>query len=217
MSPRSQVRSPLCDSPEEELANSISHGIGALLSVGALIAMVICAAPHSVWHVVGVSLFGVSLVGLYLASTVFHWVTSVRLKKIFLILDHSFIFILIAGSYMPWVLVTLRGPVGWTLFALVWTFALVGIVLKVKFLPRFQKLGTAVYVLMGWLIVFAVKPLIERIELIDFSWLVAGGLFYTIGVIFFLMRGRRYAHLVWHLFVMAGSACHVSAVFHGVL
>lgn len=210
-------RSHLCESPEEELANSVSHGVGALLSIVALVLMVVAAAPHSVWHVVSVSIFGVSLVMLYLASTIFHWVSSRRLKKVFQLLDHACIFILIAGSYMPWVLVNLRGPWGWTIFGLVWGLAIIGIILKAIFLPRFDKVGTAIYVLMGWLIVIAFKPLLDQTEWIEVVWLVAGGLFYTIGVYFYLMKNRKYSHLVWHIFVMGGSACHVVAVLIGVI
>jgi len=204
------------ESPEEELANSLSHGIGALLSIVALVVMIIFAAPKSAWHVIGVSLFGISLVLLYLASMVFHWVSSERLKRFFRFLDHSFIFILIAGSYMPWLLVTLRGPLGWTLFALLWGLAIAGIVMKAVFLPRFEKLSTALYLAMGWMMVLAIGPLVEKTGWLELSWLVAGGLFYTIGVIFFLMK-RKFAHFVWHLFVLGGSACHVTAVFFGVI
>ena len=210
-------RSRLCESPAEELANTISHGIGACLSIAALVTMIVLAAPQSAWHVVGVSIFGASLVLLYLASMVFHWVTSEKLKNLFHILDHSFIFVLIAGSYMPWLLVTIRSPLGWTIFGVIWSLTIVGIILKVIFLPKYQKLGTAVYIAMGWIIVFAGKPLLEKAGVVELSWLAAGGLCYTVGVIFFLMKGKKFAHLVWHLFVMGGSACHVTAVFQGVI
>ena len=209
-------RSELCESPEEELSNAISHGIGAVLSVVGLVVMVKLAAPLSLWHVTSVAVFGSSLILLYLASTVYHLVTTHRLKRIFQILDHALIFVLIAGSYTPWLLVNLRGPWGWSLFFVVWGIAPAGMVLKAFFLPRFARLGTALYVLMGWIVCIAIKPLIESVGPFGMAWLVAGGLCYTGGVAFFLMK-RRFAHLIWHLFVMAGSICHVVAVVTGVI
>lgn len=209
-------RSELCESPEEELSNAISHGIGAILSVVGLVIMVKLAVPLSGWHVTSVAVFGSSLILLYAASTVYHLVTTHRLKRIFQILDHALIFVLIAGSYTPWLLVNLRGPWGWSLFFVVWGIALAGMVLKAFFLPRFDKLGTALYVVMGWIVCIAIKPLIESVGPVGMSWLVAGGLCYTGGVAFYLMK-RRFAHLIWHLFVMAGSICHVIAVVTGVI
>ncbi|MDF1824570.1 MAG: hemolysin III family protein [Verrucomicrobiales bacterium] len=209
-------RSELCESPAEELSNAISHGIGAILSVVGLVIMVKLAVPLSAWHVTSVAVFGSSLVLLYVASTVYHLVTTHRLKRIFQILDHALIFVLIAGSYTPWLLVNLRGPWGWSLFFVVWGIALAGMVLKAFFLPRFDKLGTALYVVMGWIVCIAIKPLIESVGPVGMTWLVAGGLCYTGGVAFYLMK-RRFAHLIWHLFVMAGSICHVVAVVTGVI
>ncbi|MDF1657110.1 MAG: hemolysin III family protein [Verrucomicrobiales bacterium] len=209
-------RSELCESPEEELSNAISHGIGAILSVVGLVIMVKLAVPLSGWHVTSVAVFGSSLILLYTASTVYHLVTTHRLKRIFQILDHALIFVLIAGSYTPWLLVNLRGPWGWSLFFVVWGIALAGMILKAFFLPRFQRLGAALYVVMGWIVCIAIKPLIESVGPIGMSWLVAGGLCYTGGVAFFLMK-RKYSHLIWHLFVMAGSICHVIAVVTGVI
>lgn len=209
-------RSELCESPEEELSNAISHGIGAILSVVGLVIMVKLAVPLSAWHVTSVAVFGSSLILLYAASTVYHLVTTHRLKRIFQILDHALIFVLIAGSYTPWLLVNLRGPWGWSLFFVVWGIALAGMILKAFFLPRFQRLGAALYVVMGWIVCIAIKPLIESVGPIGMSWLVAGGLCYTGGVAFFLMK-RKYSHLIWHLFVMAGSICHVIAVVTGVI
>ncbi|MDF2376196.1 MAG: hemolysin III family protein [Verrucomicrobiales bacterium] len=209
-------RSVLCESPEEELFNAISHAIGAFLSVVGLVLMVKLAAPLSGWHVGSVAVFGSSLILLYSASTVYHLVTTHRLKRIFQVLDHALIFVLIAGSYTPWLLVNLRGPWGWSLFFVVWGIALAGMVLKAFFLPRFDKLGTALYVVMGWIVCIAIKPLIESVGPVGMAWLVAGGLCYTGGVAFYLMK-RRFAHFTWHLFVMAGSICHVIAVITGVI
>ncbi len=209
-------RSALCESPEEELFNAISHGIGAVLSVVGLVLMVKLAAPLSAWHVASVAIFGSSLILLYSASTVYHLVTTHRLKRIFQVLDHALIFVLIAGSYTPWLLVNLRGPWGWSLFFVVWGIALAGMVLKAFFLPRFDKHGTALYVVMGWIVCIAIKPLIESVGPVGMAWLVAGGLSYTGGVAFYLMK-RRFSHFTWHLFVMAGSICHVIAVITGVI
>lgn len=210
------VRSELCESPEEERANAISHGIGALLSANGLVIMVVMAAPLSVWHITSVAVFGLSLVLLYLGSTLYHIVTADPWKRLLQIVDHALIFVLIAGSYTPWLLVNLRGPWGWTLLCTVWGVALAGMILKAFFLPRFDRLGTALYVGMGWLICVALKPLIENVNGAGLAWLVAGGLFYTGGVVFYL-RSRRFSHFTWHLFVLAGSLCHMIAVIVGVL
>jgi hemolysin III len=210
-------RSHLCESHEEEVANAVSHGIGAILSAVALGGMICLALPLSVWHVVGVSIFGSSLVLLYLCSAVYHSVTRHHYKRLFQILDHSFIFVLIAGSYTPWLLVNLRGPWGWSLFGVVWALALSGVVMKTILLPRFEKAGTFIYVAMGWLICVAIQPLIENVSLSGLIWLIAGGVCYTVGVAFFVMKKVRFAHFTWHLFVMGGSLCHVVAVILGVL
>lgn len=210
------ARSPLCQSPAEERANVLSHGLGTLLSIVGLVAMIRLALPLGGWHVLGATVFGTSLVALYLASTFYHLVTSHRAKRLFQILDHALIFVLIAGSYTPWLLVNLRGPWGWSLLAVVWGLALGGVVLKAILLPRFEKAGTVLYVAMGWLVCVALKPMIESVPPVGIAWLVAGGLCYTGGVWFFL-RDRPFSHLAWHLCVLAGSFCHVVAVIVGVL
>ena len=210
-------RSVLCESHAEEVANTVSHAIGAILSVVGLGLMLYLAIPLSGWHVVGVSVFGGSLVLLYGASAIYHFVTTHGRKRLFQILDHALIFVLIAGSYTPWLLVNLRGPWGWSLLAAVWGIALGGVILKTILLPRFDKLGTALYVLMGWMICIAIRPLMESVNGVGMAWLVAGGLFYTGGVAFYLRRNLRFGHFIWHLFVMAGSLCHVIAVIFGVL
>ncbi len=210
-------RSVLCESEAEERANSISHALGAVLSAAGLAFMVWLAAPLSAWHVVGVSIFGGSLVLLYGASAIYHSVTSHSLKRLFQILDHALIFVLIAGSYTPWLLVNLRGPWGWSLLGVVWGIALGGVILKAVLLPRFDKLGTALYVAMGWIVCVAIRPFVASVEPAGLAWLLAGGLCYTGGVWFYMRRGLRYGHFVWHLFVMGGSLCHVIAVIVGVL
>lgn len=210
-------RSDLCESHAEEVANTISHGIGAVLSAIGLAVMIYLAAPLSAWHVVSVSVFGGSLVLLYAASAMYHYVTSHGKKRVLQIIDHALIFVLIAGSYTPWLLVNLRGAWGWSLLGVVWGIALAGIILKAFFLPRFDRLGTVLYVVMGWLICVAFRPMIQVISTEALAWLIAGGLCYTGGVFFYLRRNMRYSHLTWHLFVMAGSLCHVIAVITGVL
>jgi len=210
-------RSVLCESHAEEVANTVSHAIGAIFSVVGLAFMLYLAIPLSGWHVVGVSVFGGSLVLLYGASAIYHFVTTHGKKRLFQILDHALIFVLIAGSYTPWLLVNLRGPWGWSLLAVVWGIALGGVILKTILLPRFDKLGTALYVLMGWMICIAIRPLMESVNGVGMAWLVAGGLCYTGGVAFYLRRNLRFGHFIWHLFVMAGSLCHVLAVIFGVL
>ena len=214
---RMKERSVLCETHAEEIANSISHAVGALLSAVGLGIMLKLAIPLSGWHVTGVSIFGGSLVLLYGASAVYHLVTSHEKKRIFQILDHALIFVLIAGSYTPWLLVSLRGPWGWSLLAVVWGLALGGVVLKTILLPRFNRLGTVLYILMGWMICIAIRPLMEAVNGLGMAWLVAGGLCYTGGVVFYLMPRLRYGHFIWHLFVLAGSICHFLAVVFGVL
>jgi hemolysin III len=204
-------------SPREELANALSHGLGALLSATALGWMVALAIPRGPWETVGVAVFGVSLILLYLSSTWYHATTAPAVKKRLQVLDHAMIFVLIAGSYTPWLLVNLRGPWGWSLFGTVWLIAFVGVILKVIFLPRFDRLGTALYVVMGWIICIAGKELLAKVNPVGLAWLLAGGLCYTGGVVFYLQRRLPFAHLIWHMFVMAGSACHVVAVIVGVL
>jgi len=214
---RMNERSILCESHAEEVANTVSHAVGAALSAVGLAVMLRSASPLSAWHVAGVSVFGGSLVLLYGASAFYHYVTTHGKKRLLQILDHALIFVLIAGSYTPWLLVNLRGPWGWSLLAAVWGLALGGVVLKTILLPRFDRLGTALYLLMGWMICVAFKPLVESVNAAGLAWLVAGGLCYTGGVCFYLRRGMRFGHFIWHLFVMAGSLCHVVAVIVGVL
>lgn len=205
------------ETASEELANSISHGVGAVLSVFALVGMVVCAAPASVWHLVSVTIFGLCLVALYLSSTIYHTVTSSSWKPIWRVIDHCCIFLLIAGSYMPWLLVNLRGPTGWALFGIIWGLAIAGIILKAFFLEKFHILGVGIYIAMGWLICIAGDLLIKNVNTTGLIWLTAGGLAYTGGVVFFLQKKLKYAHAVWHGFVLLGSACHVIAVLVGVI
>ena len=199
----------------EEIANAISHGVGAL---GAIVAMPVLIAgalrDGGAAHVVGASVFGVMLLLLYLASTIYHALPPGKAKRVFLILDHSAIFLLIAGTYTPFTLGVLRGAWGWSLFGAVWGLAIFGVLAKAKFGTRYQGLSIGLYLAMGWLVLVAAKPVLSLVPLPGLLWLLAGGLAYTFGVVFFVLDSRvRYAHFVWHVFVVAGSLCHFMAVF----
>jgi hemolysin III len=192
----------------EEIANSITHGIGAALGVAALVVLVTFAGIQGdAWKVVSFSVYGATLVLLYLASTFYHSFRSSRVKRVFRIFDHASIYLLIAGTYTPFALVSLRGGWGWTIFGLIWGLAVCGVVLKSLALGKFRALTMILYVAMGWLILVALKPLFAALPAMGFAWLLVGGLCYTGGLVFFALK-QRYAHAVWHLFVLAGSICH---------
>lgn len=202
----------------EELANGITHGVGLALSILGLIALVVLSVMRgNAWHIAGCTTFGVTLVLLYAASTLYHTFHTPRLKRILKILDHTAIYLLIAGTYTPFTLVNLRGFWGWTLFSLVWGLSVFGILWKLFHVERFQIVSTLVYVGMGWLVLIAIKPLMSAIPVTGIVWLVVGGLFYTVGVLFFAMKRMPYNHAIWHVFVMAGSICHYFAVVLYVL
>ena len=197
----------------EEIANSVTHGIAALASVAALpILLVVTIGRGDPWQVAGGAIFGGTLVMLYLASTLYHALPHPRAKRVFRVLDHSAIYLLIAGTYTPFALGALRGPWGWTLLAAVWSLAALGITAKATLGFRFPRLSTAVYIAMGWLAIIALKPLLAHVGVAGMMWLLAGGLCYTAGVLFFAWERLRYGHMVWHLFVAAGSVCHFFAV-----
>jgi hemolysin III len=201
----------------EEIANSITHGVGAALSVAGLVIMIVIAALRgTAWHVVACAVYGVSLVLLYVSSTLYHALTNSRAKQVFRVLDHSSIYVLIAGTYTPFTLVTLGGAWGWGLLAVVWTLAVVGVVFKCFFTGRLGILSTTVYIGMGWIAVVAIRPLLHALPWPAVLWLVAGGVLYTSGVAFF-GRKWKYSHMIWHLFVLAGSVCHFLAVCGYVL
>ncbi|MBE9547473.1 MAG: hemolysin III family protein [Proteobacteria bacterium] len=202
----------------EEIANNVSHGVGVLLSLAGLSVLVVFACLYGkASHIVGCSIFGSSLLLMYTASTLYHSFRTPRLKHIFKIIDHACIYLLIAGTYTPFTLVTLRGGWGWTLFAIVWGLAVVGIVFQIFFVYRFKVLATIVYILMGWLIVIAIKPLIAALPTSGLLWLLAGGLAYTSGAVFYLWKSLPYHHAIWHLFVLLGSVCHFFAVMFYVV
>lgn len=198
----------------EEIANSISHGIGLVAAVVATPFLIADAARRGeLGFLVGAGVFAASMVLLYLASTIYHTLPMGKAKRVFRVVEHSAIFVLIAGTYTPFTLGVLHGAWGWTLLGLIWGLALVGVALKVFGRRSHPIVSTSLYLLMGWLILIAVDPLLARVPLSGLLWLVAGGVAYTAGVAFFALDSRlRYGHFIWHLFVLAGSACHYFAV-----
>jgi hemolysin III len=196
----------------EEIANSITHGIGAVLAAGGVAVLVTLAALRgSAWHVVGCSVFGASLVLLYLASTLYHAVPAPRARRALRALDHAGILFLIAGTYTPFTLVTLRGPWGWTLFGIVWGLAVLGMTLELL-APRRRAMALALYLVMGWAVVIAVRPLMASMAANGLRLLLAGGVAYTLGVAVYAWRRLPYHHALWHGFVLLGSAAHFFAV-----
>ena len=202
----------------EERLNSLTHGLGALLSaVGTLVLVLAAAREGDVWKIVSFSIFGASLVLLYSASTFYHASRSPRLREVWKMLDHCAIFLLIAGTYTPFLLVHLRGPTGCTLFGIIWGLALAGIVLKLVFGHRYKILRVIVYLAMGWLIVFAAAELTTQVSELGVRLTVIGGVVYTLGVVFYLADRLPYNHAIWHLFVVGGSLCHFYAIYYAVL
>ncbi|MFL6555974.1 MAG: hemolysin III family protein [Bacillus sp. (in: firmicutes)] len=205
-------------SKKEELANSITHGVGALLSISALVILIVYASLYgTVWHVVSFTIFGVTKFILYMSSTLLHSFPEGKAKDIFEIFDHSSIYFFIAGTYTPFLLVVIKGTLGWTLFGIVWGLAIAGTVFKCFFVKKYLFTSTALYVVMGWLIVFAWKPLVNNLSPQGMIYLVIGGALYTLGAIFYVWRGFKYHHAVWHLFVIAASAAHFFCVLFYVL
>ena len=197
----------------EEIANSISHGIGLVLAIIATPILVIGAVRYgSMWNTVGVSVFAASMVTLYLASTLYHALTHDGAKRVFRMMDHSAIFLLIAGTYTPFTLGVLRGAWGWTLFGMIWTLAAVGLTMKIVLGTRYVWLSVILYLVMGWLVVIAAPTVLQRMPLSGLAWIAAGGVAYTAGVGFYAAHRVRYAHFAWHLFVIAGTVCHFFAV-----
>ncbi|VFQ43501.1 PAQR family membrane homeostasis protein TrhA [Desulfoluna butyratoxydans] len=202
----------------EELANSITHGVGILFGISALCIMTTFAALYGdVWHIVGCSVFGAALVLLYTFSTLYHSVTVPRLKSVLRVFDHSAIYLLIAGTYTPFTLVSLRGAWGWVLFGGIWAAALVGIVLKIISIHRWEALSLGLYAGMGWSVVVAVKPLLSSVDTGGLAFLLFGGLAYTFGIVFYVWEKLPFNHAIWHLFVLTGSILHFFAVLFYVI
>ena len=203
---------------KEEKLNVISHGIGLILSIAALVLLVVYASIYgSAWHIVSFSIYGASLIVLYSASTFYHYVQSPKLRHRLNIFDHAAIYVLIAGTYTPFTLVVLKGWVGWTIFGVSWGLAISGVVLKLFCTGRYDKISTVAYVLMGWLIIFAIKPLVTNLSFEGLMWVLSGGLFYTIGALLYSIKRIRYNHAIFHIFVLLGSFSHFIAVFFYVL
>ena len=202
----------------EELANSITHGLGIALSVAGLVILVVLSAIHgNAWHVVSCAIYGATMILLYTASTLYHSFQNPNVKRIMRVLDHSSIYLLIAGTYTPFTLVTLHGPWGWSLFGVVWGLAMAGIAFKVYFTGRFPKISTIIYVGMGWIAVIAIKPLMDILPTGGLIFLFGGGLSYTFGVIFYVWHKLPYHHAVWHLFVLGGTVLHFFAILFYVV
>jgi len=204
-------------SSQEEKLNIISHAIGLVFSLFGWILLLIHAMQYGdIWHISSFGVFGLSLVILYTASTAYHSATEANLRKKLRIFDHASIYILIAGTYTPFALVTLHGKVGWIIFATTWSIALIGVVLKIFFTGKYDKASTVMYVLMGWIIIFAIKPLMNNLHPSGIFWLVAGGITYTIGAILYSIKQLKFNHAIFHLFVLAGSLCHFMAIYYYV-
>ena len=205
------------DSKEEQL-NIITHGIGLLLSIVALVLLIVYASRYgTVWHITSFAIFGASLIVLYAASTFYHYAKNPDLRIKLNILDHAAIYVLIAGTYTPFTLVVLKGWVGWTIFGISWGLALIGIIFKVFYFGRYDRISTIAYVLMGWVVIFAIKPLMDELPTKGLLWLFGGGLAYTFGAFLYSRRKLRFNHAWFHVFVLVGSFCHFMAVFFYVL
>lgn len=197
----------------EEIFNSVSHGTGGLLAIAGTAVLIVLTAIYSdAWAVVSASIYGASLIILYTMSTLYHAITNVRAKKFFRIMDHNTIFFLIAGTYTPFTLGPLRGALGWVLFGIVWGAAAVGIVLNSINLERFRKPSVVCYILMGWVIIIAIKPMLQTLPSASLVYLLTGGVLYTVGIIFYALKKVKWFHSVWHLFTVAGSIFHYFSV-----
>lgn len=204
--------------PREEQLNVFTHAVGALLSVAATALLVVKASLFgNAWHIVSFSIFGASLMILYTNSTLYHAARKPSLRTKLRILDHTSIYVLIAGSYTPFTLVTLHGATGWWIFGSVWAAALVGIVLKLFYTGRYDRLSTAMYLVMGWIIILALKPLLRALPPDGTAWLAAGGIAYTVGAVLYSIKRIPYNHAIFHVFVIAGSVCHFVSVYFYVL
>lgn len=202
----------------EEIANAITHGIGAALSVAALVLLIVFSSLEgTVWHVVSFTIYGSTMLLLYMSSTLVHSFKEGKAKDVFEFLDHSSIYLFIAGTYTPFLLVAIRGSLGWSLFGIIWGIAIFGCIFKAFFVKKFLFMSTVFYIAMGWLIVIAWNPLTAVVAPEGINLLVGGGLLYTLGTIFYVWRGFPFHHAIWHLFVLAGSVLHFFAVLFYLL
>ena len=205
-------------SPAEDALNVASHAVGFVLSIIAFIALLERAiAMGNALHIISFSIFGISLIFLYGTSTIYHSTKDLARRGNLRILDHASIYVLIAGTYTPFTLITLQGTTGWVIFGVCWIMALTGIILKLFFTGKFRLLSTLMYVLMGWLILFAIGPLIDKFPSTGLNWLIAGGLAYTLGAALYSVKKIRFNHAIFHVFVLLGSSCHFVAVYFYVV
>lgn len=201
-------------SKKEELANALIHGIGMVFSVVGLIVLISAASVEgNASHIISFTIFGVTMVLLYTSSTLVHSFPEGKTKDVFEILDHASIYFFIAGTYTPFLFIAVPGALGWTLFGIIWSLAIIGTILKVFFVKRFLFLSTLLYIILGWMIIFAWYPLVENVQANGLFLLILGGLLYTGGAVFYVWRGFQYHHAIWHVFVLAGSVSHFFAVF----
>ncbi|MBW2177720.1 MAG: hemolysin III family protein [Deltaproteobacteria bacterium] len=205
-------------SANEEIANSITHGLGIILSIIALIILAVFAGIYgNTWHIISVSVYGATLILLYTASTLYHGIQNPRAKNIFRVLDHAAIYILIAGTYTPFTLISLRGSWGWSIFAVIWCLAFVGTVIEFGRIKRWRFVSLVLYIGMGWTILVAIKPLFTSLAMGGIILLILGGVAYTSGILFYRWENLKFHHAVWHLFVLAGSTFHFFAVLFYVI
>ncbi len=205
-------------SASEEIVNSVTHGIGALLSIAGLVILVVAAALHGdAWHIVSFSIFGVSMIVLYTSSTLYHSFSQERIKNIFARFDHAAIFMLIAGTYTPFLLTTIRGTLGWTFFGIIWAVAITGIIIRSIHLHKYRRLMVLIYLIMGWMFIFIINSMIRNLPALSLVFLLAGGLSYTVGVVFYAWRKLPFGHGIWHLFVLGGSIMHFFAVLNSLI
>jgi hemolysin III len=202
----------------EEIFNAVTHGVGAVFALIGLGVLIAAAYYHGgAWHLVSFIIYGISLVLLYFASTLYHSFTNEKIKYLFKIFDHAAIYLLIAGTYTPFTLIPLHGVIGWTIFSVIWSLAIIGVVLKVFFVKRFKVLSTLCYIFMGWAAVLMIKPLLATVAVEGLYWLIGGGLLYTVGAVFYLARRMPFNHAIWHIFVLGGSIAHFIVVFKYIL
>ncbi|MFC5577361.1 hemolysin III family protein [Lysobacter niabensis] len=204
--------------PREEFANALTHGLGATAALaGGAVLITLAARFGDGWQLIGATVFGLCLLVLYIASTLYHAIQTPVMKARLKVFDHCAIYLLIAGTYTPFTLIGLRGDVGWWLFGAIWTLAVAGVVFKLFFTGRFKLLSTLIYIAMGWLVLAAIVPVFRALDGWTFGWLLAGGACYTLGTFFYHRPSMRYSHAVWHMFVIAGSVCHYVSVMAQVM
>ncbi|MBR2109132.1 MAG: hemolysin III family protein [Ruminococcus sp.] len=202
----------------EEIFSAVTHGVGSLLSIaGTAVIIVLAAIFNDAWAVVGCAIFGASLIILYSMSTLYHSITNPKAKAFFRIMDHNTIFFLIAGTYTPITISIMRGVIGWVLFGIVWGAAIIGIALNSIDLEKFRKPSVVCYIAMGWVIIFAIRPLLNVMNAWSLWLLIGGGVFYTVGVIFYAIKKVKYFHSIWHIFTVLGSVCHYFSILLAVI